>query len=92
MKDVSAQDSQGTLIVNPPYGNRIGVNISLSQLYKNIGDIFKKKFIGYDTYIFSGNFEAIKSVGLRSKKRVILKNGTIDCRLIYYPINSGKFD
>ena len=92
MKDVSVQDSQGTLIVNPPYGNRIGVNISLSQLYKNIGDIFKKKFIGYDTYIFSGNFEAIKSVGLRSKKRVILKNGTIDSRLLYYPINSGKFD
>ena len=92
MKDVSVQDSQGTLIVNPPYGNRIGVNISLSQLYENIGDIFKKKFIGYDTYIFSGNFEAIKSVGLRSKKRVILKNGTIDSRLLYYPINSGKFD
>ncbi len=92
MKDISVQDSQGTLIVNPPYGNRIGVNISLSQLYKNIGDIFKKKFIGYDTYIFSGNFEAIKSVGLRSKKRVILKNGTIDSRLLYYPIKSGKFD
>ena len=42
--------------------------------------------------IFSGNFEAVKSVGLRSKKRVILKNGTIDCRLVYYPINSGKFN
>ena len=41
--------------------------------------------------MLSGNLEAIKSIGLRSKKRIILKNGTIDCRLLYYPISKGKF-
>ena len=92
MNDISVVDSKGTLIINPPYGNRVGKNINLNELYKNIGDVFKKKFIGYDTYIFSGNLEAVKSVGLRSKKRIILKNGTLDCRLIYYPISSGKFN
>ena len=63
----------GTVILNPPYGNRLIENNNIHSLYRTLGDIFKKKFCGYDTYIFSGNFDAIKSVGLRSKKRIILK-------------------
>ena len=90
--DIKTKKSPGTLIINPPYGNRIGDNNTIPILYKNIGDVFKKKFGGFDAYIFSGNLQAIKSVGLRSKKRIILKNGTIDCRLVYYPMTTGKFD
>ena len=92
INDVNPDNSSGILIINPPYGNRMDNNIKINDLYKDLGDIFKKKFIGYDTYIFSGNLEAIKSVGLKSKKRIILKNGKIDCRLIHYPISYGKFN
>ena len=92
MNNIEIQESPGTIIINPPYGNRIGDNNKIHTLYKNLGDIFKKKFGSYDAYIFSGNLDAIKSVGLRSKKRIILKNGTIDCRLVYYPMTIGKFD
>ena len=91
INNVKVQDSSGTVIINPPYGNRIGDNSKIHSLYRNLGDIFKKKFSGYDAYIFSGNLDAIKSVGLRSKKRIILKNGTIDCRLVYYPMTTGNF-
>ena len=91
INNIKVQDSSGTVIINPPYGNRIGDNSKIHSLYRNLGDIFKKKFSGYDAYIFSGNLDAIKSVGLRSKKRIILKNGTIDCRLVYYPMTTGNF-
>ncbi len=91
INNIKVQDSSGTVIINPPYGNRIGDNSKIHSLYRNLGDIFKKKFSGYDAYIFSGNLDAIKSVGLRSKKRIILKNGTIDCRLVYYPMTAGNF-
>tara|TARA_Y100001968_G_scaffold167876_3_gene153729 strand:+ start:1431 stop:2570 length:1140 start_codon:yes stop_codon:yes gene_type:complete len=92
MNNIKAPSSPGTILINPPYGNRLGDNNKIHSIYKNLGDIFKKKFSGFDAYIFSGNLDAIKSVGLRSKKRIILKNGTIDCRLVYYPMTVGKFN
>ena len=92
MKSIEVKDSPGTIILNPPYGNRMGDNNHLHSLYRTLGDIFKNNFSGYHAYIFSGNLDAIKSVGLRSKKRIILKNGTIDCRLVYYPMKIGKYD
>ena len=92
MKNIAVKDSPGTIILNPPYGNRMGDNNHLHSLYRTLGDIFKNNFSGYHAYIFSGNLDAIKSVGLRSKRRIILKNGTIDCRLVYYPMKIGKYD
>ena len=85
------KDDSGTIIINPPYGNRMGPNDNIKELYKNLGDIFKTQCSGYEVFIFTGNLDAAKSIGLRSKKRIILKNGKIDCRLLYYPISSGKF-
>ena len=85
------KEQKGVIIINPPYGNRIGDQKIINNLYKQIGDTFKTHCTGFDAYIFTGNLNAIKSIGLRSKKRIILKNGKIDCRLLYYPISSGKF-
>jgi len=91
IQDFKPQESNGIIIINPPYGNRIGEEKIIQKLYKNIGDILKTNCSGLDAYIFTGNLEAAKSIGLRSKKRIILKNGKIDCRLLHYPIASGKF-
>ena len=81
----------GTIIINPPYGERIGEQFNLKLLYKHLGDKFKKNCEGHDVYIFTGNPDLSKQIGLRTKKRIILKNGTIDCRLLYYPMQSGTF-
>ena len=91
IKNFKAREKKGVIIINPPYGNRIGDQKIINNLYKQIGDTFKTYCAGFDAYIFTGNLNAIKSIGLRSKKRIILKNGKIDCRLLYYPISSGKF-
>ena len=91
INDFKPASNSGVIIINPPYGNRIGDQEIINRLYKNIGDILKTYCIGFDTYIFTGNLDAIKSIGLRSRRRIILKNGKIDCRLLYYPILSGKF-
>ena len=91
IKDFNPSHLSGTIIINPPYGNRIGDEDTIKKLYKQLGDLFKNKCNGFNVYFFTGNLEAIKSIGLRSKKRVILKNGKLDCRLLYYPITSGRF-
>jgi len=89
--DVLPSENNGVFISNPPYGHRIGEMEKLKVLYKQIGDHLKNNFQGFDGYIFTGNLELLKSVGLRTKKKIILKNGMIDCRLAYYPMKSGKY-
>ena len=84
-------ENSGTIIMNPPYGERIGDDESLIDLYKTIGDVLKSNCHGSNSYIFTGNKELIKYIGLKSEKKVILKNGKIDCRLLYYPIREGKY-
>lgn len=62
----------------------------LEATYKGIGDFFKKTGDGYRGYIFTGNLEMIKKVGLRTKQRVILYNGEIECRLLEYELYAGS--
>tara|TARA_B100001996_G_scaffold223843_1_gene172224 strand:- start:508 stop:1644 length:1137 start_codon:yes stop_codon:yes gene_type:complete len=90
-QDVIPLDKKGVFICNPPYGYRIGDMDKLKVLYKQIGDHLKTNFKGFDTFILTGNLELLKHVGLRTKKKIILKNGMIDSRLAYYPIKDGNF-
>ena len=91
LSEFSPDSSKGTIIINPPYGERIGEQFNLNNLYKELGDQFKKECSGHDVFIFTGDDTLSKKIGLRTKKRIILKNGTIDCRLLYYPMQSGSF-
>ena len=84
-------DNKGVIILNPPYGIRLGDEKNLQNLYQKIGDIFKNECAGFDAYIFTHNKVLAKSVGLRTKRKFILKNGQLDCRLLYYPMQDGKF-
>lgn len=84
-------DQAGTIIINPPYGHRLKDPNSINLLYKQLGDIFKTKCAGCNVFVFSGNLDAVKSIGLRSKSRIILKNGKIDSRLLHYPIKDGSY-
>jgi 23S rRNA G2445 N2-methylase RlmL len=118
----------GVIIVNPPYGERMGTGINKNQyrskeefpsgrktilrkaadrpdrgksidsggrarletLYQGIGDFFKKTGGDYRGYIFTGNLEMIKKIGLRTKQRIILYNGDIECRLLEYELYEGS--
>lgn len=62
----------------------------LEDVYERIGDFFKKSGNGYRGYIFTGNPGLIKKVGLRTKQRIILYNGEIECRLLEYDLYQGS--
>ncbi|MBI3558322.1 MAG: RNA methyltransferase [Deltaproteobacteria bacterium] len=79
-------DKPGTLIVNPPYGVRLGEVEELKSLYTMLGDLFKQRMKGYTAFIFTGNLELAKQVGLRAARRIELFNGPIDCRLLKYDL------
>ena len=91
LNDFYPKTKSGIIIINPPYGERIGEQFNLKNLYKQLGDKFKKDCVGHDVYVFTGNPNLSKQISLRTKKRIILKNGTIDCRLLFYPIQLGSY-
>ena len=44
-----------------------------------------------DAFIFSGNRELTKMIGLKARRNYILNNGKIECRLLHYPISQGNY-
>ncbi len=79
----------GIVILNPAYGERLGEIEELEKQYKEIGDFFKQKCSGYTGYIFTGNMDLAKKVGLRTKRKLPFFNGKIECRLLEYELYSG---
>jgi 23S rRNA (guanine2445-N2)-methyltransferase / 23S rRNA (guanine2069-N7)-methyltransferase len=82
-------DSQGLLVVNPPYGERLGETLELKPLYKALGDAMKTHFSGWQGYVFTSNPDLAKSVGLRASKRIPLFNGALECRLLKFDLYRG---
>ena len=62
----------------------------LEAIYQGVGDFFKNTGGGYRGYIFTGNLDMAKKVGLRAKRRLTFYNGEIQCRLLEYEIYSGS--
>jgi putative N6-adenine-specific DNA methylase len=62
----------------------------LEHVYKVIGDFFKQRCRGYAGYIFTGNPELAKKVGLRTRKKTTFFNSTIECRLLEYELYEGS--
>jgi len=80
----------GVVFLNPEYGERMGEAEELGGIYKGIGDFFKKRCQGYIGYIFTGNLDLAKKVGLRTKRRLSFYNGPIECRLLEYELYEGS--
>jgi 23S rRNA (guanine2445-N2)-methyltransferase / 23S rRNA (guanine2069-N7)-methyltransferase len=84
------RDGGGLLLVNPPYGHRIGELEALLPLYTSIGDLLKQRFVGWDAFVLTGDDELARYLGLRAVRRHVVFNGTIECRLLHYPIVQGS--
>lgn len=80
----------GKVFLNPEYGERLGEERELEAIYKGIGDFFKQKCLGYMGYVFTGNMNLAKKIGLRTKRRIPFFNGKIDCRLLEFELYEGS--
>lgn len=72
------------IVTNPPYGIRMGEKQDLTLLYNELGDFLKKKCRGTAAYIYFGEREWIKSIGLKPAFKKPLKSGGLDGRLVKY--------
>lgn len=88
---ISAPETDNAFVVmNPPYGERLEEKDQMVSFYKEIGDHLKQDYNGADAWIFSGNPEAMKFIGLRPSKKIKLYNGPIECRLNKYEMYRGS--
>ena len=69
----------GTVICNPPYGERLGTTPALIALYSVFGQRLKQQFAGWNASIFSGESSLLDCLRLRSHRQFKAKNGPLDC-------------
>lgn len=84
-----SEEAGGVIYFNPEYGDRLGEATELEVTYARIGDFMKKKCKGYTGYIFTGNLELAKKIGLKPSRRIEFYTSKIDCRLFEYELYGG---
>ena len=81
---------EGTLITNPPYGIRLGEKEEVQSLYKELGDFLKTKCTGTSAFIYTGNPELRKYIGLKTTRRIALDNGKLEGVLLQIDSYKGS--
>ena len=83
------EGGRGVVIFNPEYGERLGEHSKLELTYKRIGDFLKQNCKGYTGYIFTGNPDLAKKIGLKASRKIEFYNGKLDCRMMEYELYDG---
>ncbi|MCF6212635.1 MAG: class I SAM-dependent RNA methyltransferase [Flavobacteriaceae bacterium] len=76
------------LVFNPPYGERLAIDAE--GFYKKIGDTLKQSYKNTKAWLITSDLEALKHVGLRTSRRIPMKNGNLECRYVNYEIYEGS--
>jgi putative N6-adenine-specific DNA methylase len=84
-RDIDSLENS-TIICNPPYGLRLDTDANIREFMKQLGDFLKQRCKGSDAYLYFGNRELIKSIGLKPTWKKLLTSGGLDGRLVKYSL------
>ncbi|MTV81145.1 THUMP domain-containing class I SAM-dependent RNA methyltransferase [Secundilactobacillus folii] len=76
VKDFRTDKQDGVIIVNPPYGKRMGDQKSVRELYKQMGQVFKP-LTTWSKYILTADLQFENFYGQKATKRRKLYNGAL---------------
>ncbi len=88
--EIEPPAESGVLVMNPPYGVRLGEEEELAALYPKLGDVLKTKFASWRAYIISADANLPKLIRLSASKKTPLYNGALECRLYEYKLVAGS--
>ncbi len=74
------------VLSNPPYGLRLETDENIRDFMKQLGDFLKQRCRGTEAYLYFGNRDLVKSVGLKPSWKKVLISGGLDGRLVKYSI------
>ncbi len=86
-----ADCAAGLVMVNPPYGERLGEGDALVELYQTFGARLREQFVGWQAAVFTGNPELAKQLGIRSQRKHKFFNGALECLLLRFDITPEWF-
>lgn len=69
----------GTILSNPPYGERLDSEPALIALHSMLGRIIKSQFGGWNLSLFSASPDLLNCLQLRADRQFKAKNGPLDC-------------
>jgi len=77
------------ILFNPPYGERLEINVPV--FYKEIGNTLKQGYTDTDAWFITSDFDnGLKSVGLRTSRKIKVFNGKLECRFVKYEMYKGS--
>jgi 23S rRNA G2445 N2-methylase RlmL len=76
----------GCVMVNPPYGERMGEGDDLIESWRALGAFLKAHCRNAKAYILCGNPELTYNLRLKASQRWPIQNGPISCKLLEYPL------
>ena len=77
-------DLTGVVMCNAPYGERMGTEEELGELYYQLGENFKANFKGHTAFVLTSSSELRKKVSLHPNAKIAIMNGNLECRLLRY--------
>lgn len=90
-RKIEKPDRRGTIVCNPPYGERLMTPREAEQLYRDIGKVFES-FSPWQIYVLTSLESFERCYGRRADKVRKLYNGMIPCNLYQYYRARDKTD
>ena len=88
-RTISAEGRRGTIVTNPPYGERLGTRTEAEALYREIGEHFRS-LAPWQVYVITSHPAFERFYGRRADKVRKLYNGMIPCYLYQYFMKPKK--
>lgn len=76
---LAGEAMRGTVLSNPPYGERLESEPALIALHSQLGRIMKQQFGGWNLSLFSASPELLSCLQLRADRQFKAKNGPLEC-------------
>ena len=82
--------TNGIMIANPPYGERLSELDELAAFYPLLGSALKRNFAGWNCYFLTADMRLPKLMRLTPSKKTPLFNGAIECRVFEFKMVAGS--
>ncbi|MFU8805356.1 MAG: THUMP domain-containing protein [Bradymonadaceae bacterium] len=84
-----AAERPGLVVVNAPYGERMGGEGEAEVVHRELGEVLKARFPGWKATVLTGSKELGQELRLRADKRYTLYNGRLECTLLNFELRKN---
>lgn len=87
---LQGEPESGTILTNPPYGERLGQLSEMTMLYNRFSLHLKRNFQDWNLAFFTADESPVHQLRLAKKRSYKLRNGPIHCQLYVYELSERQ--